>query len=285
MKRKKWLLVSILCATTIIVILLASYSFKTEILFTSPLFPDKTAALIRKDTSLNIRELNPYSYLLKAKEKNGREKLVRLLIEPNPTNNTGSLLRFQYLKKGILFVVPSEEDNIALLAKRIDNDLNNTVSLYGFAIERTTVKDTTFLFKSLLVQKDSLFPKITLAYDTLIRYARKKNIDYRGVRILNIYRIDSNRSQLNVSISIHSPLKEALTEGIAFKQMPYKKNLLEADYKGPFNQLHQVFEAMEQYKTDYNLVNMAIPYVALPEHLQITSDSQLIEVKAYYPYF
>jgi hypothetical protein len=285
MKRKNILIASLLLAILLVVLVLMTKNFRTEISITSPVFADKTAEQIRNDTSLDLKEINPYSYLLKIHTSGNYEKPVRLLIQPDANKPSTSALRLQYFKKGYEFLFPVKNDPVQELADRINSYLNNTEILYGFKIERTTVQDTTYLLKSILVQTDDLLPKMKLVYDSLIRYAAEKKINYKGVRIFNIYRIDSSINQLNASISIHTQLKEALPDGIAFKQMPYKKNLLVAAFKGHFNQVHLAFEALERYKSDYNLINMAIPYAELPQDLTIQSESQLVELKVYYPYF
>lgn len=285
MKRKNILIASLLLATLLFLTVLMTKNFRTEISITSPVFADKTAEQIRNDTSLDVKEINPYSYLLKIRTSGNSEKPVRLLIQPDAQKPSTSELRLQYFKKGFEYLMPSNNDPVQQLADRINSYLNNTELLYGFKIERTTVQDTTYLLKSILVQTHDLLPKMKLVYDSLIQYAAEKQINYRGVRIFNIYRIDSSISQLNASISIHTQLREVLPDGIAFKQMPYKKNLLVAAFKGRFNTAHLAFEALERYKSDYNLVNMAIPYAELPQDLIIQSDSQLVELKVYYPYF
>ncbi|WP_290795407.1 hypothetical protein [Flavihumibacter sp. UBA7668] len=285
MKRKNILTLTIILATVLVLIVLLTKNFQSEITINSPVSADKTAQHILQDSSLTIKELNPYTYLLRIRNRNQQEQLVRLLIQPKIQKPSTSQLRFQYFKKGIQFILPSKNDPVNLLAERMNSYLINTELLYGYKIERTTVQDTTYLFKTILVPTDSLLSKMNLVYDSLIQYAAEKKLSYRGVRIFNIYRMDSNYSQLNASISIHTPLTETLPTGIEFKQMPYKKNLLVAAFKGRFNQLNLAFEALERYKTDYDLVNMAIPYAELPVDVTIQSDNQEVELRVYYPYF
>ena len=105
------------------------------------------------------------------------------------------------------------------------------------------------------------------------------------VRIFNIQQPDSSSRIINASISIHRPLKAPLPEGISFKQKPWQKNLLVASFQGSFADYPHALFALEQYAVDYGLINMAIPYVAIPKELKISSDTQQVELNVYYPYF
>jgi uncharacterized protein YktA (UPF0223 family) len=290
---KKLFIVLILLVGGSIVWLLNSKSTNTRTI-KSPLFADKTTLEFRKadnwlkwmgDSSLTLEELTPYSYKAQLKSAGQQPLLFLLKVTPETNQPNKSLIQLIYTDKRWNSLMGKTPDPLKTLAVALDSFFNNTESFYGIKIERTQVTDTTFLFKSIRVPKKELMEKLNLVYDSLAQYADAEALDYRGYRILNLQQPDSSHYQLNASISIHRPLKNKLPQGIEFKQMPYKKNLLAAHYEGPFNNFRKALYALEQYKADYGLINMAIPYIALPKDLLLVSDSQQVKLEVFYPYF
>lgn len=289
----KLLLLILLLAAGGIVWLLSSK--KTNITtIKSPLFADRTNLEFRKpenwlnwmgDSSLILEELTPYSYKAQLKYADQQPLLFLLKVAPESNQPNKSLIQLVYTDSRWNSLLGNTPASLKQLAAALDSFFNTTESFYGIKIERTSVVDTTFLFKSIRIPRKELMEKIKLVYDSLAQYAAAEGLDYRGYRILNLQQPDSSHYNLNASISIHRPLKNSLPQGIEFKQMPYKKNLLVAHYEGPFNKYRKALYALEQYKTDYGLVNMAIPYIALPKELKLESDSQQVKLQVFYPYF
>ena len=67
--------------------------------------------------------------------------------------------------------------------------------------------------------------------------------------------------------------------------MPFGKNLLMAVYQGPYGEISKAFTALENFKADHKLSSMAIPYQKFLSEGFDFSDSQIVQMKVYYPIF
>ena len=69
------------------------------------------------------------------------------------------------------------------------------------------------------------------------------------------------------------------------KHMPYQKNLLEAEFDGIYKNVDSVYRALEAYKEDRSLINMAIPYQKFLTPGYGFSDTQRVRINVYYPFY
>lgn len=282
----------------VLVSLVVFYGTKTQIntlTIKSPVFVDKTMEYLRQadkwkewfstdDTSFSISSIDPLTLKIEFKNPDSSLQIARLQVSPVTQGEPASLIQIQYPAKRYQNWFGHPPHQIEKLAEKLDRYFNDTKELYGYRIERTLVEDTSYLFKTITVPTPSVFERLPLVYDSLIQFARQQNLDYRGIRIFNIHRLDSVYSQLNASIAIHG--RTAPTrEKIFLKQMPYKKNLLVAYYRGPISETGKALEALERYRGDHGLIRMAIPYVQVPAGDFNFSDSTETELKVFYPVF
>ena len=67
--------------------------------------------------------------------------------------------------------------------------------------------------------------------------------------------------------------------------MPFGKNLLVANYHGPYGEVHKAYTALENFKADHRLSSMAIPYQKFLQEGYDFSDDEIVQMKVYYPVF
>jgi hypothetical protein len=295
MKRNK-LIAGLLIIALVSMILF--YGNKTQIstlTVSSPVFVDKTMEYLHQsdkwrdwlpagDTSFAIRTIDPLTLELAFKKGDSASPVARIQVSPVTEAEPSSKIQIHYPAKRYQNWFGNPPQQMAQLAEKLDRFFNDTKELYGYAIEHSFVEDTSYLFKKITIPTDLVFEKLPLIYDSLIQFARKQHLEYRGVRIFNIHRLDSTHCQLNASIAIHGT--PALSDdNIFLKQMPYKKNLLVAYYRGSITEADKALEALEKYRGDHGLIRMAIPFVQLPADDFNLSDTAALNIKVFYPVF
>ena len=102
-----------------------------------------------------------------------------------------------------------------------------------------------------------------------LRVQRGKRL-FKGARFYYICRMDNQRELL---------IK------LAHKKMPFGKNLLVANYHGPYGEVHKAYTALENFKADHRLSSMAIPYQKFLQEGYDFSDDEIVQMKVYYPVF
>ena len=89
---------------------------------------------------------------------------------------------------------------------------------------------------------------------------------------------------LYASIGITSNIENIPLAGqFALRRMPYQRNLIIADYEGPFGKINELFTAMEQYRTDNSMTSMAIPFIKFTTDSIDFDDTKIIKVKGFFP--
>jgi effector-binding domain-containing protein len=159
------------------------------------------------------------------------------------------------------------------------------VELYGYDIKRITVTDTTFLFASRTIDSDKFAEESKALYEFLIGEAKKRDVVYTGVRIFHFEDDGNNIRKIFAGISINRSLKTKNDDPVNFKMMPYGKYLLAVDYEGPYYNIKKVNEAIEAYRTDNQLVSMAIPFHKYLSDGYGFTDSQVVKLRVCYPVY
>jgi effector-binding domain-containing protein len=161
----------------------------------------------------------------------------------------------------------------------------DTKKMYGYQIEITTVRDTAFLFTSKVVAKTDKRVAFKNLFDTLIHQAAKNDFGYNGVRIFYISPYGNDSLHLFTSIGIVNTQKVGYTGEFVLKKMPFTGRLLTAYYQGSFGNVDKVINALNEFQTDNNMTQMAIPFIKLITEGTEFDDSQIIQANAFYPVF
>jgi hypothetical protein len=234
-------------------------------------------------SALKIITLNEKSCLLQV-EKNNRSKEVFYDISADTVyRNTVTLIYKSTLWKHICGsddIVRDAESSLLQL-KAFTEDTKRT---YGFSTMLVEVTDTTFLFASKIVANADKKQSIIALYEQLINYANTKDAGYTGVRIFNAAQVGKDSVRLQQGIAVSKNTTTIPFYGpISLKQMPYKRMLVKAEYEGKFGNIQKVFDAMDQFISDENLITMAIPFIKFNDAAQNFEDSAFIKVSAYFP--
>jgi hypothetical protein len=120
-------------------------------------------------------------------------------------------------------------------------------------------------------------------YDELISYADKRHAGYNGVRIFYSQPVSKDSIELfaGIGVTVYTPTKP--DDDIQYKMMPYGKKLLALEYEGTYGNSRKMFDILEQFKRDHNMVSMAIPFQKFLTNGYGFSDSQIVRTRVCYP--
>lgn len=242
--------------------------------------------LISTDFELVVENASPANATLKLTE-DGNSRRFNIAILPDPGNSRSCIVKLRLKStfwKRMIDPDPLEEVAIRSI-KNLGEFTNDTRRFYGFTITRQTVTDSSYLYITATVKPDQKVYGTKLLFDSLAAFARKKNINWNGKRIFYSQLTSPEELQLFASIAINSPVDLYPAEGISKKMMPLGKSLLVADYKGDYKGVSAAFRALEQYKRDYSLVSMAIPFEDFITPGYGFAPDDLVEIKVCYPVY
>jgi len=172
--------------------------------------------------------------------------------------------------------------------KSLDNlkaYMEDTKRLYGFEIGRETVVDTSFVFSRRTVPVNERQEATKKLFEDLISYAEKNKLGYTGTRIFYSMKNSDGTITLYASAGISTSFENKAGNPYEYKAMPAGKNLLVANYQGPFGEVHKAYAALDEYRTDYLFTSMAIPYQKFMNDGYDFADEQVVQMKVYYPIF
>jgi hypothetical protein len=177
----------------------------------------------------------------------------------------------------------SLERNARASLDNLGEKIKDPAFLYGWPIRRITVEDTSFLTARKKVGPGELQKGRKELFDMLLQAARDRNAGYNGVRIFHpVKEADGWSLFAGVGVTKHFDTPE--NEPIQYRMMPYKKNLLVVDYKGPYYNVEKINDAMKLYIDDHQMINMAIPFEKIMQEGYDFGDSTIVSLRISYPF-
>ncbi len=237
------------------------------------------------ESSLEIINETLVTALLRA-QKGNHTREFHLIAAPDSALPKETIISLAY--RNTLFREWFQKDelvkNAQLSISNLKDYMEDPKRLYGYDIQVTNVADTAFLFTTATVPISEKRKTIRELFEKLIDYAAKRDAGYTGVRIM-YSQVSNNEITLYTSIGVSNKIYISPDEPFQYKLMPFGKKLLEANYQGLFGDVDKVYQALETFKTDHNLITMAIPFQKFMNDGYDFGDSQLVQMKVYYPIF
>lgn len=245
----------------------------------------KNHVITSGDHSAKISDITTFSSLLKTKYK-GKQQFFSFTAIIDSTDGSATEITLSYtcslFRKW--FIKSTLEKNAEKSLENLKDYMTDTRRFYGFEIQKTTVEDTAFLFTKevcTINERKAITKKI---FENLIAYANAKNAGYNGTRLYYTIK-EGNELTIFASIGVTN-LKETPESGeIEYKEMPFGKNLLVTTYQGPFMQAEKAYKALEAFKKDHDLTDMAIPFQKFMSDGYDFDDNQVVQLKVCYPIF
>ena len=177
---------------------------------------------------------------------------------------------------------PTDELMVASL-KELEAFTNNTQRFYGYDIKKEPITDSCYLFMTAHVTDSTRAIVTKQLFDSLTHYIQVKEQDWHGRRIF--YEQPGDSAQLNIFIGtvVTCSLPTSAALGIGQKKLPSGKQQLTAVYEGPYKDIHLVYKAMDQYRKDYSLVGLMLPFEDFLSPGYGYAPDELVRIKVCYP--
>ncbi len=177
---------------------------------------------------------------------------------------------------------PTDELVVANL-KELEAFTNDTERFYGYVINKELITDSCYLFMAAHVM-DSTKAKVTKQlFDSLVQYIQKQEHDWNGRRIFYAQPGDSAQLNIFTGTVVTCSLPTSATLGIGQKKLPFGKQQLSAVYEGPYKDIQLVYKALDQYRKDYSLVGLMLPFEDFLSPGYGYEPDELVRIKVCYP--
>jgi hypothetical protein len=249
-----------------------------------------TNGIIKKDrleydnTILKITNITGFSTTCQVVENNKTETLLYTVI-PDTGHYSKVTLAYKTTLWNEFFKTGKTIQNAIKGLEDLKDYLGDAKKMYGYDVEMTSVTDTAFLFSSKIVPVQNKKTAIKNLYESLIRFAKEKDLGFNGVRIFYILNYGKDSLHLFTSIGITNPESAPMSGPYILKRMPYMGRLLMSYYQGSFGKADAALNALEQFKIDNGMNSMAIPFIKLITEGIEFDDSQIIQARALYPVY
>lgn len=243
-------------------------------------------AIKSPESELTVLSAKPGNIYLSF-SKEGDERDYRFLVTRDPKQNNTCIVTMSIsntLWKRM--IDPDQIDETVIESiKNLEKFTGNTTLFYGFPIYTSAITDSTYLYISGVGSNAEKADKTQLLFDSLFHYAKKAKINNSGKRIFSSQAVDTSTLRLFAGIAINQTGSVNLATGMTIKKMKSGKSALVADFKGPYKNVGAAYKALEQYRRDYQVAGMEIPYEEFitPGNCYQPEDS--VVVKVCYPIY
>lgn len=293
-KKMKWILIMLTIMVALVLLLLPS---DVEVTVRVPLPLERvmaefeTTERVKKwfntadsGYTITIEKANPFEFIF-VHEKLGKNTPLRFVVSPDTADSKITKIVYRYSDGIFMSEAGRLKEQVALSVRQLADSLSSTSYVYGYNIKETTVTDSSFLFQQKVVKRTEEQVATRQLFDELLAYAGKRGAGYNGVRIFYSQPMPDNRVALfgSIGVNIYTPTRP--DENIQYKMMPYGKKLLIMDYEGPYGKTKELYNVLEEFKRNNNLVSMAIPFQKFLSEGYGFADSQVVKTRISYPVF
>jgi effector-binding domain-containing protein len=246
---------------------------------------NNTQIVVSGDYRAEISNNTMFSAVITASYKNKKKKFnFTALTDTLETAFTFINLSYPTTLFNKWFSKSVVEKNAEKSLENLKDYMTDTRRFYGFEISMVPVEDTAFLFSRITVPQNQRREATKKIFEKLLAYAEKRNAGYNGTRIYHTLK-SGNEITIFASIGVTNAIDIPENSDIEYKRMPFGKNLLVANYQGPFGESDRVYKALELFKTDHSMTSMAIPFQKFLSDGYDFADDQIVQLKVYYPVF
>ncbi len=190
------------------------------------------------------------------------QKRYRFQVNPGKKNSRNATVSITLINTAWeRFFDQQEVDKEVIQSLRnLQEFTNSTKRFYGFEIRRDKLTDSTLLFITRSVTPEQKSQATRQLFDSLTQYVQKKKIAYNGKRIFFSQLMHPGELQIFAGLSVNSNFVPSPADGISKRTLPAGKDMLVANFKGPYREVENVYKALEQYRRDHALVSAGMPF-------------------------
>lgn len=240
--------------------------------------------LINKNDTLTILKLSAFNIDFRRSNPEGSlDFKISVIPDKDSVFQSYFLLSYSQPRWKKITGNPLASDAMASLDS-LQSYLANPEKLYGFRLKTEPVADTSFLFAKKTIDRKDFATETKALFDMLISEAGKRGAGYNGVRIFH-FQDNGNQRTLFASVGINKDVETKDGDVVSLKKMPYQMNLLTLDFKGMYKDIGKAYDALENYRSDYRYVTMAIPFHKYLDEGYGFGDSAIVHMKVTLPIY
>lgn len=238
------------------------------------------------NSGLNISLKDPVSTILEPYNSNSKKKmLLEIFTDAQKPGETLAMLSYN---SNLFRKITGQPELIQEAEKSLEN-LKNFIEdpqlRYGYKIGHTLVTDTTFFVKSGTAAPQELQDAVNKTYEELLNFSEQRGGGYNGVRIFNKRLNAEGLYEFSCAISVTGNFSGKPAPPIQLERMPYQKNLLMAEYTGPYKDVDKAYQALKEYAEDNKLTVMAIPFEKWTDGPVTVGGDDLVRLQVFLPVF
>jgi hypothetical protein len=183
---------------------------------------------------------------------------------------------FQYLE---MKSVKKNMDQVLATLKRF---LSKNENIYGISIQRTSIKDTSFISAKSVFKTYPSTPQIYGLIQTIQAFTAKNNVKQTDAPIYNITQIENGQYQLMAAIPVDRTLPDNNT--FSSKRM-VRGSFMVTEVVGGEYTVEKALQSLKQYFNDYRKTSMAINFTMLITDRMLQPDTCKWITKLYQPVY
>ena len=155
-------------------------------------------------------------------------------------------------------------------------------NIYGFNIQRTTVKDTFFIATRM---ETDTYPSMPVVYDQVKKLRENIKLQNAGETnypMMHVTWIDKDHFETMVAIPINKPIVPSANN---FMRKMTPGNILVTEVSGGIATIANAYTELDNYKHDFHLESPAIPFELMITDRSVITDTAKWITKVYYPVF
>ncbi|HEU4576412.1 MAG TPA: hypothetical protein VFS36_15525 [Chitinophagaceae bacterium] len=152
---------------------------------------------------------------------------------------------------------------------------------YGFQISIKRITDTLVITKMTRTRKENSVNTLREMFDELEGYTKKYHLRVNNLRMAAFKNKGNDTVEILAGIPVIKRAPE--TADIVYLKMPGNGRMLVGEYEGPYQGIHKLYEAMERYKIDKTLQQVATNYEKYFTDPVTHEDSLHMKIELNYP--
>ncbi|MES2332981.1 MAG: hypothetical protein V4539_25455 [Bacteroidota bacterium] len=172
--------------------------------------------------------------------------------------------------------------NMDQVLASLNRFLSNNENVYGTAIEKTSIRDTSFISSKKVFKIYPTTPQIYELIKTIQAFAAKNNVKQTGAPIYNVMEIENKQFQLMAAIPVDRTLPD--NNSFSSKRM-VRGSFMVTEVVGGEYTVEKASQSLKQFFNDYRKTSMAINFTMLITDRMLQPDTSKWITKLYQPVY
>jgi hypothetical protein len=180
------------------------------------------------------------------------------------------------------FEVKSLKKNMDQVLEMLKQFLSKNENVYGISIERSSIKDTSFISTKAVFKIQPTTPQIYGLIKSIQDFAAKNNVKQTAAPIYNIMQVEHGLYQLMTAIPVNRQLPD---NTIFSSKRMVRGSFMVTEVVGGEYTVEKASQSLKQFFSDYRKTSMAINFTMLVTDRMLQPDTSKWITKLYQPVY